>query len=254
MTDAINLSADLGEGFGRYSMADDESMLDIVSSANIACGFHAGDPRIMRDTVTACIERGVDIGAHPGLRDLVGFGRRELAYTSDDVYTDVLYQVSALDGMVRAQGGRMRHVTPHGALGKMTRQSEKLAEAFVQAISDLDRSLRIVSREGYLTTAAESAGLPVGYSGFADRAYNDDGELVPRQEPGAVITDEQAVVSRVLRMVREGVVSSQTGKDLRISCNSIVVHGDTPGSVALAMSIAVGLRENGVSIQSLAHA
>ena len=235
-------------------MADDMAMLDIVSAANVACGFHAGDPRIMRDTIAACLARRVDIGAHPGLPDLVGFGRRAITSTPDDVYTDVLYQVSALNGMVRAQNGRLAHVTPHGALGKMTRQNPGIANAFVQAVADLDRTLRVVSREGRLTAAAVAAGLPVGYSGFADRAYGDDGELVPRSEPGAVITDADEIVERVLRMVRDGVVSSQSGKDLHITCDSIVVHGDTQGAVALAKAVSARLQANGVAVRGLAHA
>jgi len=252
MTDSINLSADLGEGFGRYSMADDMAMLDIVSSANIACGFHAGDPRIMHSTVQACVERGVAIGAHPGLPDLVGFGRRALASSPHEVYTDVLYQLGALSGFARAHQGRIAHITPHGALGALTRRSEPVARAFVQATRDFDASIRVVSREGHLTELAASSGLPVGYSGFADRAYQDDGELVPRDRPGAVITEAAAVAARVVRMVREGVVSSETGKDIPVRCDSIVVHGDTPDAVALARSVVASLQEDGVSVAALA--
>lgn len=251
MTDSVNLSADLGEGFGRYAMADDMAMLDIVSSANIACGFHAGDPRIMHRTVEACVQRGVAIGAHPGFPDLVGFGRRALAVSPQEVYADVLYQVGALSGFARVHGARLGHVTPHGALGGLTRRDEAVAEAFVQAIQDFDPSIRVVSREGHLTEHAERAGLPIGYSGFADRAYQDSGELVPRDRPGAVIKDPATVAARVVRMVRDGVVTSESGKDIPVRCNSVVVHGDTADSVALARAVADSLRADGVSIADL---
>lgn len=248
MSDRINLAADLGEGFGRYVLGDDDAMLDLISSANIACGFHAGDPRIMRRTVAACLERGVAIGAHPGLPDLVGFGRRTVDCTADEVHTDVLYQLGALAAFARAAGGSVTHLTPHGKLGNLTRRRDDYADAVAQAVADFDPGIRVVSREGLLTTAADRRGLACGYSGFADRAYGDDGELVPRSTPGSVIHDSEDVARRVVRMVREGVVTTVTGKDIPVHCDTIVLHGDTPGAVDLARVVVRELSGNGIEV------
>ncbi|WP_028927656.1 LamB/YcsF family protein [Pseudonocardia acaciae] len=251
MNGSINLTADLGEGFGAYRMADDTAMLDLVSAANIACGFHAGDPRIMERTVRACVERGVSIGAHPGLPDLVGFGRRTLDCTPHEAYTDVLYQLGALSAFVRAHGGRIAHVTPHGQLGHLTRRREDIADAVARAARAFDEEIRVVSREGYLTEAAHRAGLRTGHVGFADRAYGDDGELVSRTLPGAVIDDPDEVVARVVRMARERRVVTTGGRELEIKCDTVLVHGDTPGSVRLARAVAEGLAAAGVAIRPL---
>ena len=250
-TCSINLSADLGEGFGAYVMADDAAMLDVVSAANIACGFHAGDPRIMERTVRECVDRGVCIGAHPALPDLVGFGRRTLDCSPHEVYTDVLYQLGALSGFVRSYGGRIAHATPHGRLGYLTRKDREIADAVVRAARAFDEEIRVVSREGYLTEAAHEAGLRTGYVGFADRAYGDDGELVSRNRPGAVIHNPDDVVDRVVRMARERRVRTISGRDLSIKCDTILVHGDTSGSVQLARAIVAGLVKAGVAIRPL---
>lgn len=251
MSTRISISADLGEGFGRYRVSDDEAMLDIVTAANIACGFHAGDPRIMHAAVRNCIEKGVAIGAHPGFKDLLGFGRRTIDLTPHEVYTDTLYQLGALSGVVRAQGGKISHLTPHGKLGNLSRKRDDYAEAIATAVSDFDPAIRVVSREGLLTAKSKRLGLRTGYSGFADRAYGDDGELVARSVDGAVIVDPETTVQRVLRMVQHGTVETITGNEISVRCDSIVVHGDTPGAVDLARLIKLGLKDAGVDVISL---
>ncbi|MFD8492747.1 LamB/YcsF family protein [Amycolatopsis sp. NPDC059657] len=244
----VDLVADLGEGFGAYRVGDDAALLDIVSSANIACGFHAGDPRLMEETVAACARRGIGIGAHPGFPDLVGFGRRAMELTADEVRTDVLYQLGALSAFTTACGTRMRHVTPHGRLGNLAMSERPYAEAVVDAVAAFDRSLTMVTQGGVLAETARKAGLPVAILMLADRGYRDDGTLVPRRDPGAVITDPAEVAARVVRAVTGGVVRTVTGHDLPIACDTVLVHGDTPGAVDLARGIRGALREAGVDI------
>jgi 5-oxoprolinase (ATP-hydrolysing) subunit A len=247
----LDLVADLGEGFGAYRMGDDAALLDIVTSANIACGFHAGDPRIMDATVAACVTRGVSVGAHPGFPDLAGFGRRAMDLTADEVRTDVIYQVGALAGFAAAHGTRVAHVAPHGKLGNLVTVRRDYAEAVVAAVRAVDPGMTVLAQDGELADAARSAGLAVGTVGIADRAYRDDGTLVPRSEPGAVIHDEEAIAARTVRMVTDGRISSVTGKDLPVSCDSVLLHGDTPGAVRLARRIRADLEAAGVVITPL---
>ncbi|WP_433172267.1 LamB/YcsF family protein [Actinoallomurus sp. CA-150999] len=251
MTPAIDLVADLGEGFGAYTMGDDEALLDVLTSANIACGFHAGDPRIMDATVRHCVERGVAVGAHPSFPDLVGFGRRAMDLSPDEVRTDVLYQVGALQAFAAAHGTRVRHVAPHGRLGNLVATRRDYAAAVADAVASLDRSLIVLAQDGELADAARARGLRVGIVGIADRAYRDDGTLVPRSEPGAVIHDEREISERTVRMVTEGVIRSVGGREIPVACDTVLLHGDTPGAISLAHLIRKELLAAGVTIAPL---
>lgn len=252
MASAIDLSADLGEGFGAYRMGDDEALLDLVSSANIACGFHAGDPRVMARTVSLCAERGVAIGAHPGFPDLLGFGRRRVELTPFEIRSDVLYQVGALSAFAAAEGVRLSHVSPHGSLGNLVATERAYAEPVLDAVASFDPTLTIVTHEGLLAELAREQDVPVAIMGLADRAYGDDGQPVSRSQPGAVIADEEAVAQRVMRLVREGVLSSSTsGRDVALRCDTILLHGDTPGAVSLARRLRRELDAAGVAIRPL---
>lgn len=250
MSAAVDLVADVGEGFGPYRMADDAELLRIVTSANVACGFHAGDPRIMDETVSACAESGVAVGAHPSFPDLVGFGRRAMDLSAHEVTTDVLYQVGALAAFAATHGVRLRHVCPHGRLGNLCVSDETYAGAVTEAVARYDDSLVVVTQEGALAAAARSRGLPVAILGLADRAYHDDGTLVSRSEPGAVVHDPDTVVARVVRMVVDGSVESVTGKDVPVRCDTVLLHGDTSGAVRLAYRVRAALREAGVRIEA----
>jgi 5-oxoprolinase (ATP-hydrolysing) subunit A len=247
----VDLAADLGEGFGAYRMGDDAALLGVVTSANIACGFHAGDPRIMHATVAECVRRGVGVGAHPGLPDRAGFGRRTIEATRHEVYTDVLYQLGALDAFARAHGTRIRHVTPHGQLGNVAMRNPSWASAIADAVAAFDPTVILVSLEGALTEAARAAGLPVAVLGIADRAYHEDGALVGRSRPDAVITNHRTVTARVVRMVTEGVVTAITGRDIPLRPDTILLHGDTPGAVRLARAVRAALTSSGVDIRPL---
>lgn len=249
----VDLVADLGESFGAYRMGDDEALLDLVSSANVACGFHAGDPRVMDSTVRSCVRRGVGVGAHPGFPDLVGFGRRTLEMTPDEVRTDVLYQVGALSAFTAAHGTRLRHVTPHGRLGNLVVTDDSYAEAVVDAVQSCDSSLIVMVQEGRLAAHARSRGLAVAVLGLADRAYRDDGTLVRRTEPGAVIHDPRAVAERAVQMVTEGVIRSVNGAVVPVQCDSVLLHGDTPDAVEVARVVRRELAGAGVRIRPLSE-
>ncbi|MEV7737788.1 5-oxoprolinase subunit PxpA [Streptomyces sp. NPDC088921] len=251
MTPMVDLVADLGEGFGAYTMGDDEALLEMVTSANVACGFHAGDPRIMDTTVQACVERQVAVGAHPSFPDLAGFGRRAMDLTPEEVRTDMLYQIGALQAFAVAHGTRVQHVAPHGRLGNLVAVRADYARAVVDAVASLDESLIVLAQDGELADAARARGLRVGIVGIADRAYRADGTLVPRSEPGAVIDDPDEVARRTLRMVTEGVVRSADGMDLPVGCDTVLLHGDSPGAIALAARIREQLLAAGVEITSL---
>ena len=248
---AVDLNCDLGEGLSLYRLGDDAALLDIVTSANIACGFHAGDPAIMARTVRLAAERGVAIGAHPGLPDLQGFGRRDMAITADEAYQIVLYQIGALSGFAHAIGARLHHVKPHGALYNMAAADPGLARAIARAVRDFDPALHLVGLAGSeLMRKAESAGLRAVSEVFADRAYRSDGSLVSRATPGAVIHDVGAVVARALQMVRSGTVESIDGITLPIVAHTICVHGDTPGAVALAQALRDALTAEGIELRA----
>ncbi|MFJ6181189.1 LamB/YcsF family protein [Streptomyces sp. NPDC092295] len=251
MTPMVDLVADLGEGFGAYTMGDDEALLETLTSANVACGFHAGDPRIMDATVRRCVEKRVAVGAHPSFPDLVGFGRRAMDLTPEEVRTDVLYQIGALQAFAVAHGTRVRHVAPHGRLGNLVAVRPDYARAVVEAVASLDESLIVLAQDGELADAARARGLRVGIVGIADRAYRADGTLVPRSEPGAVIHDPDEVSRRTLRMVTEGVIRSVDGTDVPVTCDTVLLHGDSPGAIALAGRVREGLLAADVAITSL---
>ncbi|MGW0866377.1 LamB/YcsF family protein [Streptomyces sp. NPDC002611] len=251
MTPMVDLVADLGEGFGAYTMGDDEALLEMLTSANVACGFHAGDPRIMDATVRTCVRNRVAVGAHPSFPDLVGFGRRAMDLTPEEVRTDMLYQIGALQAFAVAHGTRVQHVAPHGRLGNLVAVRADYARAVVEAVASLDESLIVLAQDGELADAARARGLRVGIVGIADRAYRDDGTLVPRSEPGAVVHDPDEVARRTLRMVTEGVIRSVGGKDIPVACDTVLLHGDSPGAIALAGRIRRELLAAGVEISSL---
>jgi len=251
MSAMVDLVADLGEGFGAYRMGDDEALLEIVTSANVACGFHAGDPQVMDRTVGACARRGVAVGAHPSFPDLAGFGRRGMDLTPQEIRTDVLYQVGALSGFAAVHGTRLTHVTPHGRLGNLVVTDVSVAEAVADAVFDYDATLVLLTQEGLLATAGRERKQPVAILGLADRAYNDDGTLVARSEPNAVLTDPGEVAERTVRMITEGIVRSAGGHDIPVVCDSVLLHGDTPGAVKLAHRVRLELTAAGVDIAPL---
>lgn len=251
MSPAVDLVADLGEGFGAWAMGDDIALLDVLTSANIACGFHAGDPRIMDATVRGCVQRGVAVGAHPSFPDLAGFGRRAMELTADEVRTDVLYQLGALHAFAVAHGTRVTHLAPHGRLGNLVATRPDYAAAVAAAAAAFDPALIVLAQPGALADAARAVGLAVAIVGIADRGYHDDGTLVPRSEPGAVITDEDEIAERTVTMVTEGVIHSVGGVPIAVPCDTMLLHGDTPGAVALAHRIRAALRDAGVTIAPL---
>ncbi|NQX15134.1 LamB/YcsF family protein [Rathayibacter sp. VKM Ac-2857] len=253
MRRTIDLNADLGEGFGVWSLGDDDAMLRIVTSANVACGFHAGDPSIMLATCRTAAERGVAIGAHVAYRDLAGFGRRDLPVDPAELHADVVYQLGALQAVARAAGTEVRYVKPHGALYNRIVHDEQQAEAVVGAIRDAAPGLPLLGlASSAVERAAASAGLPFLREAFVDRGYRADGSLVPRGEPGDLLTDPAAVAARAVRMVLEGRVTAASGEDLRLAVDSLCVHGDTPGAVAMAEAVRAALAEAGVALASAA--
>ncbi|WP_433386050.1 LamB/YcsF family protein [Actinoplanes sp. CA-142083] len=238
----MDLNADLGEGFGRWTLGDDEALLDVVTSANVACGFHAGDPATMHRICRAAVARDVAVGAQVGYRDLAGFGRRRIDYDLDELRDDVLYQIGALEGFCRVAGGRVDYVKPHGALYNTAAVDEGQASAVVAAVRAYDSGMPVLCQPGsVLARLASAAGLPVVGEGFADRGYRADGTLVPRSASGAVIHDPEAVVARAVRMAVEGVVETPDGVVVSCEVESICVHGDTPGAVELAGRVRTGL-------------
>lgn len=242
MSGPINLNADLGESFGAWSMGADAALLDVVGSANIACGFHAGDPLVMRDTVRAAGRRGVSLGAHPSFPDLQGFGRRRMDIPPAELSAMVIYQIGALQAMAAVEGQRVSHVKPHGALNNMACVDAGLADVVAQAVRAIDRDLILLAPAcSELAEAGRRAGLSVALEIFADRAYRDDGQLVPRSQPGAMIHGADAALAHVLRMLEAKALVSLSGKRLPTPIASICVHGDGPDAVASATAIRDGL-------------
>jgi UPF0271 protein len=234
----IDLNADLGEGYGPWRMGEDEALLSLVSSANVACGFHAGDPAIMDRTVRQALARGVDVGAHVGFPDRQGFGRRPMQIDIAELVAMVTYQLGALAGIARAAGHRMTHMSFHGALGNMAAADAALADPLVRAVAAFDPSIIISSSSSRaIEHAAAQCGLRVATTFLADRAYDDEGLLVPRKLPDSVIKDEARVLERVRRLLEDGSVVTHSGKTLAMSPRSVLLHGDTPGAVALARAI-----------------
>ncbi len=242
----IDLNADLGEGYGPWRMGEDEALLDLVSSANVACGFHAGDPLIMTRTVRTALARGVDVGAHVGFPDVQGFGRRVMQIDTEELAAMVTYQLGALAGIARAAGHRMTHMSFHGALGNMAAADAALAAPLVRAVAAFDPALIISSSSSRaIEDAAAASGLRVATTFLADRAIGDDGLLVPRKLPGAVIHEPAAVLERVRLLLAEGVVITHTGRRLALRPHSILVHGDTPGAVTLARAVRQAVEQAG---------
>ncbi|WP_430245502.1 LamB/YcsF family protein [Neorhizobium sp. DAR64861/K0K2] len=251
----IDINSDLGESFGAWKMGDDSAMLDVVSSANVACGFHAGDPAGILKTVKAAAERGVAIGAHVGYRDLAGFGRRNMDPSSEELIGDVIYQIGALQGLAKAAGTRVTYVKPHGALYNTIAIDARQAADVIAAIRAIDPSLVLMALAGsQLVEQARTAGLTVVAEAFADRAYTPEGNLVSRREKGSVLHDPELVAQRMLRMVRDGVIEAIDGTMTKIEAQSICVHGDSPGAVAIAQRLRALLEESGHAVQPFAPA
>jgi len=250
----MDLNADLGEGFGSWSMGDDSALLEVVTSANVACGFHAGDPSIMRRVTAAAAERGVAIGAHVGYADKAGFGRRFVDIEPAALRDEVVYQIGALDAFARIAGDRVRYVKPHGALYNTIGHHEQQAAAVVGAVADYDRSLPVLGLPGsaWLRLAAE-AGLTVVHEAFADRAYTPAGTLVSRREPGSVLHDADEIASRCTAMATGRPIADVKGGALTVEAASICVHGDTPGAVDIARQVRAALEGAGVTLSPFAR-
>ena len=248
----INLNADLGESFGAWRMGDDAALLQVIGSANIACGFHAGDPVVMRETVRLAVANGVSLGAHPAFPDLQGFGRRVMQLSPQELEATILYQVGALQAMAAAEGGRVSHVKPHGALNNMACADEAMATIVARAVKALDRELILLApAHSALERAGEAAGLRVAREVFADRSYQPDGQLTPRSQPGAVLHGAQDCVQHVLRMLEAGGIVTADGQRLPTRIDSICVHGDGPGAVEAARAIRTALEAAGHRLVTL---
>lgn len=248
----VDLNCDLGESFGAYRIGMDEQIIPLISSANIACGFHASDPVVMEKTVKMAKEAGIGIGAHPGYPDLQGFGRREMKLSPAEVRALIIYQIGALSAFVKAQGGALEHVKPHGALYNMAGKDEKLAMAICEGIKAVEERLIVLGQPGSkMEAAAVACGLPFAREVFADRAYEEDGSLVARSKDGAMITDEEEAVSRVIRMIKEQKVTAITGRDIPITADSVCVHGDGVKALKFVEKIKKALQEEGISVVPL---
>jgi UPF0271 protein len=250
----IDLNADLAEGYGDWRMGDDEALLDVLSSANLACGFHAGDPTIMQRTIRGARDRGVDIGAHVGFPDRQGFGRRVMQFSAEELAALVIYQLGALAGLARAAGARVTHMSFHGALGNMAAADREYAEPLLRAVGSFDPSLVVLSSSSKaIEGAAAAAGLTVATTFLADRAYDANGLLVPRRLPGAVIHDQDTVLARVRRLLADGSVVTHDGAVIPMPVRSILVHGDTPGAVSLARAIRTEIEAEGRAVVPLSR-
>lgn len=251
---SIDLNADLGEGFGRYRLESDAALLDLVSSASIACGFHAGDPVVIRETVSRAVARRVVIGAHPSYPDLQGFGRRDLALSPEEVEAITVYQIGALSAFCTANGAKLRYVKPHGALYNRAAKDIEISKAIARAIRSIDASLLLLGLDGtVMLTAAQDAGLEVAREAFVDRAYQADGHLVPRGQPGAVLEDVAGVVERALRMVTERYVIAIDGTRRIVRPDSLCVHGDGPHAVAIVRALRDRFEAAGIEIAAFAR-
>lgn len=247
----VDLNSDLGESFGLYTIGNDEEVLQYVSSANIACGFHAGDPHVMQRTVAMAAAAGVAVGAHPGVPDLMGFGRRKMDITPQEAYAMVLYQVGALQAFTTAAHVPLQHVKPHGALYNMAAKDKALAAAIAQAVHDVNPQLILYGLAGsYLISEGKKIGLQTASEVFADRTYQPDGTLTPRSQPDAMVTDEELAISRVLRMIQEGVVTAQNDADIPVQADTICIHGDGAKALAFAHKIKTALEAHDVAVRA----
>ena len=249
----IDINSDVGESFGAYTIGHDAGLMKSITSANIAAGFHGGDPSVLRDTIRQAKTHGVAVGAHPGFPDLVGFGRRELNVTPKEAEDFVLYQVAAVAGVAAAEGVAMQHVKPHGALFNMAVRNAELSAAIARAVAAIDRSLILFGLPGSeILTAGRAAGLRVASEVFADRAYEPDGSLASRRKPGSVIHDPEAVVARAVRMVRDRTVVATDGSVVQLAADTMCVHGDTPAADELAARLRAALQTAGVAVKAIA--
>jgi UPF0271 protein len=248
----IDLNADVGESYGVYTLGNDAALMASITSANIAAGFHAGDPSVLRATIRLAKTHGVAIGAHPGFPDLAGFGRRELRVNAREAEDFILYQIAAVAGVAAAEGARLAHVKAHGALFNMAARDRPLADALARAVAAFDRSLRLfASPDSEMVNAARALGLPVAIEVFADRAYDADGQLASRQTPGAVIHDVDTVVARAVRLIADRTVVAVDGSRLHIDADTMCLHGDTPGSDRLAAAVRAGLEAAGIAVKAI---
>ena len=248
----VDLNSDLGESFGRYTLGMDDKIIPLITSANVACGYHASDPVVMDKTVSMVREAGIRVGAHPGFPDLMGFGRRNMAVSPAEAKAYVMYQLGAMEGFCRAKGVKLQHVKPHGALYNMAAKDYELSRAICEAIYEFDKNLIVLALSGgELARAAKDMGLRTALEVFADRSYEEDGTLVNRRKDGAMITDEDEAIARVVRMVKEKKVTAITGKDIPIQADSVCVHGDGAKALAFVERIRKALTEEGVEICSL---
>ncbi|MFD1776198.1 LamB/YcsF family protein [Paenibacillus rhizophilus] len=247
----VDLNCDMGESFGAYTIGADAELLQAVTSANIACGFHAGDPAVMRKSVRSALAAGVSVGAHPGLPDLAGFGRRNMDISPEEAFDLVTYQIGALEAFVRQEGGRLRHVKPHGALYNMAAASRPLADAIAAAVRRFDPSLVLYGLSGsQLLAAGREAGLSTASEVFADRTYQRDGALTPRRQPGAVIADMEQLVRQVIRMVKEGTVLSLDGTEVPLEADTVCIHGDGAGAAVFAGELRNRLKAEGITVRA----
>jgi len=250
----IDLNSDLGESFGAWKMGSDEAVLQFVSSANVACGFHAGDPMVMLATVRAAKEKGVAVGAHPGYPDLIGFGRRNMDVTPDEAYAYTLYQIGALQSECNALGYKLQHVKAHGALYNQAAKNHALAVAIARAVKDAGTGLILLGlANSEFDKAAAEVGVPYAAEAFADRAYQADGTLVPRKVPGSMIHDVNLAVARMIRMVKEGKIETIDGKLIDLKPHSICLHGDSPKAVQMASEVRKGLEAAGIAIRPISE-
>lgn len=245
----VDLNCDMGESFGAYHMGNDAEILNFITSANIACGFHAGDPATMRKTVRMALDKNVGIGAHPGLQDLVGFGRRNIAISPQEAYDLTVYQIGALSGFVQAEGGRLQHVKAHGALYNMAAKNAALSEAIAEAVYKIDPELILFGLSGSeLMKAGEKIGLRTANEVFSDRTYQIDGMLTPRTEPNALITDPDTALQQVIRMVKENKVQTLQNQEAVLKAETICIHGDGATALEFAATLSKSLRESGIDI------
>lgn len=251
----IDLNSDVGEGFGAYKIGFDEEVIPLISSANIGCGFHGGDPSVMRQTIALAQEHGVALGAHPGFPDLIGFGRRKIDATLEEIRDYVTYQIGALQAFAALQGMNLQHVKAHGALYNMAERDVRIWDTIAEVISGLDKKIILVAIAGPKREEVQEIGrhygIRIAFEFFADRAYNSDGSLVSRREPGAVIHDHQQAADRVLKMVTEKRISAQDGTEIEVKADTICVHGDNPAAVRLTKQIRESLIASGVEIMPM---
>jgi len=252
MIKTIDINSDIGEGYGRWTLPGDRDIINLVTSANIACGWHAGDPTLMRKTVEACACSGTGIGAHPGFPDRLGFGRREMKVSPNEIRDYMIYQIGALSAFAKCDGVSLSHVKPHGALYNMGAKDPEIAKAIVSAVKACDSHLILVALSGSeMIKAAKADGLTVASEVFADRAYNDDGSLVSRSLPGAVITDAKQVAERAVIMANEGKVTTISGNVIDLEADTICVHGDTPEALEIVETIREAFQNNGIEAVNL---